>query len=1423
MSLFRFFNLGQLPAVGGNLRASTALISPLETNASTADNQRFVVAPDETVTTDGVPAFLFGNDDVTLRNAGTISSTGANAVQVDGDDVRINNRPDAQITSDQSAIEIVGEDAQIINNGTISGAVNAVSFANNGDSGGTLNNRGIIGSDSRAINIGGENTRVENSGEIIGTGDQRNGTIYTNGTADDFRIINQRSGVIDAGEGNDGAGIALQIGDAPGEEIDGVIRNRGEINGRGDAAADQGTAGDGIRVFAGADGVTFDGRIINSGTVSSEGTLGAVSGLRIANGVNFDGDILNGRLGTISGANNGLYFGTGEHDADVRNRGTISSDSRAVNIDGSGVDLRNSGTIIGTGDQRNGTIYADGTADDYSIVNGRRGVVDAGEGNNGSAISLQTGDVDGDTVNASLFNRGQITGRGDAEDGNTIGDGVRIFSNFESVTFEGDIDNRGVITASEDSAAAVGIRIEDGVTLEGEINNRGTISATEVAIDASDAGGSVNVVNRGVIDGQVILSDGDDSFDGSRSRDGVDVTGGLGNDDLRGGSGIDTARYDDADVSVTVDLSEGTATRETGFTVTVDEAPLASLTTVQSPAELVEQALADNLYYNIHTNDFNGGEIRGQLITQSDEFVDGVRVITLQAELDASQEPGPLSDSDATGKGTVVIRVDGDTVTYSSVLTVTGLAVSDLLPVAGVSAIHLHNAPAGANGPVITDIVQDAGGDVSGLALLPEDDSGDGNVFVETVETDSLSGIENVVGSNDADSITGDDSANLLDGLGDDDILSGGRGNDTLLGGEGDDILLGGGGTDVIDGGDGTDTNSFANINANAANPANAGVSVTLNADGSGTAEYLAGGRGNSVISETFENIENITGSGNDDTIIATGAAANTIDGGDGDDFIAGGGGTDILDGGDGNDTNSFQGIGAEVVADLGSGSAAYQPAPGVTVFENFSNFENLDGSDNADQLFGDGGANVLTGNAGDDLLVGRGGDDLLEGGEGQDILRGGGGNDTVDGGDGIDTVDFSDIGVGVNVNLKTGSGTYEVNGNTVEDQIENVENITGSAQADRLIGDDGDNLIAGGAGDDVILGGAGNDILRGDAVGDGEAITVTVTNTLGDGGTFLTPLWFGFHDGANFDLFDAGSAASLGLERLAEDGSIEGIAAEFSQQTGLNGVDATIIGGAGAPGPIDPGESASFTLNVNPDDVGQGFFTWATMIIPSNDAFLAAPDDAFADRIFDEDGNFLGPITIERFGSDVLDAGTEVNTEEGAAFLNQTARDQGIAENGVVGQHPGFNGSVGNPDGGPVNVLGGTTAAGTIVDPIEGDFTRDGGSQQLLEIVIDRVAGSNDVLVGGAGDDIIDGGRGNDKLEGGIGNDTFIFAQDSGVDTITDFEADFDLLDFTATGVESLNAVQDGDDVLIDLGDGNTVTLIDTLVTDLNAENALF
>mgnify|MGYP003339214876 CR=1 FL=1 len=58
--------------------------------------------------------------------------------------------------------------------------------------------------------------------------------------------------------------------------------------------------------------------------------------------------------------------------------------------------------------------------------------------------------------------------------------------------------------------------------------------------------------------------------------------------------------------------------------------------------------------------------------------------------------------------------------------------------------------------------------------------------------SDTLSGIENLEGSNLNDTLTGSSAANILTGLDGNDTLNGGAGNDRLIGGLGKDTLTGG-------------------------------------------------------------------------------------------------------------------------------------------------------------------------------------------------------------------------------------------------------------------------------------------------------------------------------------------------------------------------------------------------------------------------------------------------------------------------------------------------------------------------------------------------------------------------------------------------------------------------------------------------------
>ena len=183
--------------------------------------------------------------------------------------------------------------------------------------------------------------------------------------------------------------------------------------------------------------------------------------------------------------------------------------------------------------------------------------------------------------------------------------------------------------------------------------------------------------------------------------------------------------------------------------------------------------------------------------------------------------------------------------------------------------------------------------------------------------------------------------------------------------------------------------------------------------------------------------------------------------------------------------------------------------------------------------------------------------------------------------------------------------------------------------------------------------------------------VTVTVENLAPENGTFLTPLWAAFHDGT-FDTYNRGNAVSPGLESLAEDGDASVLSSEFiSSGAGL--VDGVILGTEGAEGPIDPGETTSFTFTLDSSLDTSRFFSYASMVIPSNDAFIANGNPE-AIEIFDEDGNFIGADFVVS-GRQVLDAGTEVNdeAETSTAFFGQAAPNTGVEQSGVVRRHRGF------------------------------------------------------------------------------------------------------------------------------------------------------
>ena len=336
---------------------------------------------------------------------------------------------------------------------------------------------------------------------------------------------------------------------------------------------------------------------------------------------------------------------------------------------------------------------------------------------------------------------------------------------------------------------------------------------------------------------------------------------------------------------------------------------------------------------------------------------------------------------------------------------------------------------------ISTSITLADGGNASSAKLLSTTfQSRPFDLVTTTLETDTLTGIENVIGTDFADTITGNSADNELDGRDGNDILDGGQGSDTLIGGDGIDTAL------FTAGG----TFNFPRVEASLA-------------DGEATVfRNFRSGLGFTTVTETdtLSGIENLTGSTGADKLTGN-SGANTLDGGNGSDILAGLGGADKLIGGEGSDTADYSLSAFPVQVNLATGTASGGDAIGDT----FISIENLSGSNGFDRL---------TGNASVNIIKGLGGDDTIEGGAS---------GDTLDGGTGINTLSYENA-ISVNMSL---DGLLQAAGDALGDIVSNFQNLSGSLTGgDTLRGNAGGNIIKGNGGSDLLSGGLGADTLDG-------------------------------------------------------------------------------------------------------------------------------------------------------------------------------------------------------------------------------------------------------------------------------------------------------------------------------------------------------
>jgi Ca2+-binding RTX toxin-like protein len=788
------------------------------------------------------------------------------------------------------------------------------------------------------------------------------------------------------------------------------------------------------------------------------------------------------------------------------------------------------------------------------------------------------------------------------------------------------------------------------------------------------------------------------------------------------------------------------------------------------------------------------------------------------------------------GPDTLDGGLDGDTASYEDAL-------------AGISA----------------DLQQGAGsrGDASGDVFISIENL-IGSNFDDTLTGDG--GDNRLVGLGGADS---------LDGRGGDDTLEGGVGDDTLTGGAGNDAFVGT--PDELDGDLITDFTADDFIKLEGVRFDADAVAITITAgstvlnidtDGIGGADTvitLAGTIDGPLVvtpseagKAAFTRIELVSQNPDpDQTLIGT-AAGEILDGGAGNDTIEGKGGNDTIDGGQGND--KLRGNANHDVVNGGAGR------------------DSLFGNNGNDSLDGGAGADKLDGGAANDTLDGGSGTDTLTGGDGNDLFCGTTGEldgDRIADFSKDDVIEVRGVRFSTDAISITGGSTVlniDTDGDgaadtviTLDGTFDDVFEATASGDGeaaytlihlvpasppepppgatagnDLLVGTAGDDVLAGLAGDDTINGEAGDDTLSGQPGDD------LVSGGLGNDSLF------GNHGNDTLDGGDGNDTLSGGEENdelIGGDGYDSLLGGKGDDTLGGGRGDDTVEGGDGND-ILSGNERNDRLLGNGGDDLLSGDAGADDVSGNLGDDTVSGGDGD--DAVYGNEGNDVlygdggddrldGGIGVDRlmgmFGDDTLDGGPGGDTLDGgdghdvanyqasATGVVVSLRD-GIAEGGSAegdvlvsiedlwGSAFG-DGLIGN---GSDNALFGD--AGT--DRLEGhngdDFLDGGDGDDTLfgNADDDTLLGGarNDTLFGGSGADVLDGGAGSDVISGGSGADRFVFSDDNGNDTISDFQDGADRIELVGYDVSKflridINVVN-GDTVIVLPDGGGSITLED-------------
>ncbi|PHS32079.1 MAG: hypothetical protein COA95_04050 [Methylophaga sp.] len=396
---------------------------PVTAQQPLGDNETGIIEVGGQLNTGAVTAIDANGDNITVNNAGDISTTGNFAYGINSQDSNVNISNSGSISTAgvfSRGIWSQGTNATLNNSASITTLGNSAAGIYFQEADATISNSGSVltaGSNAYGIYSFGTDATISNSGSVSTAGNFAYGIFV-----EDVKATLSNSGSV-LTTGNNSSGIY-----SPGDKV--TLSNSGSISTAGtdsygiwSQGADATISNSGTISTIADDSYGIHSTNINA-IINNSGTLSTTGDRAIGIWVSSDNATIN-NSGTISTVGqNSLGIFSSDEKAIINNNGIISTtglDGRGIASRGTNAIINNSGTISTTGTDA----HALEAVGNNAVVN-NRGLISA----TGAGALAISGDSSDSTLN--LFSGSQIIGEIDLGDNGGDNDTVNIYAGSQS-------------------------------------------------------------------------------------------------------------------------------------------------------------------------------------------------------------------------------------------------------------------------------------------------------------------------------------------------------------------------------------------------------------------------------------------------------------------------------------------------------------------------------------------------------------------------------------------------------------------------------------------------------------------------------------------------------------------------------------------------------------------------------------------------------------------------------------------------------------------------------------------------------------------------------------------------------------------------------------------------------------------------------